>query len=1474
MSSTFQLLSQQFSKEELLQLTPEQILAFASTLSLETKPALKTSISVHATQLPDDKQLKGVANWIEFKRSFPNMLRELNLWCSPASKEKKGHPGSPDPSVGIYILEKNIKHSSSLTRIATCANAAEGWAILLKEFDKQTIPAKMSALSAVLKHSPNPKSNIRTGFDTHTLNRTAMLTAFGETIKTEALADLLFVYLLTGYQFQTDTFKNQANLDFDAFQAAVEIEFDSRIKPNPSVSPSPVGNALGTPKAALAKNGKECPTHGSQWYFDHVCRRCEPCKKCASSGSQYTWHKQDSPSCKTNPSANLSHANPNPQHPDFAFTQYLHSQYAAFQASQKPTPANSPTSGLTKPTVLTMVADSGNTHPIIRNKEAFNLYYPAQYEQVGLAGEGSSMPIDGAGTLHIDTYQGSAVMHDVLHCPDATDNLLSISRLDDYGMGSVFCDGFFVFPKHLVSSFVRDNLTKAVFQGYRDGALYKLDLSLTPPQDSPQSFMSVLPKRTMQEWHLATNHLHSRALKRMPQMVDGMVLGDRKECDCIACIVGKAKKDPHPRSKHVVNRLGERISGDWIEGLTPGLNGETGSLHLIDSCSKKSFVYQFCHKDEIQAKVLHFCAYIETHTGRPIGLLLLDQGSNFTCNELSKYCLEKGIDLQFSPVDTPSQNSNPERLHYTLMDDVRCILAQTGLPQFLWPYMIDHACYTRNLCPVSGRDKVPDHVWFDRKPNVAHLRPFGVPCYPRIPDKDQTSKLDSRATSAIFAGYDTKVKAFRCLDSSNYGLIVAPHVQFLKDYGWPKLDRSRFSEKFLLDAAALPDTDSEYFPTQDEIYDDEEIDDLLCTSVELDATQRAPQDFQGDEDHDLESSDSLSDEEPSAILSSRGFGNYTLESSNVELAPRDINAPPAASKRISRPPPSTFFANARRSGHSFHDSHFPSAYHSSLQPSAFVSQLLPPPNHYKNISGRPDAAAWYEAADKEISGLRSRGFIRSLIPRSEVPKVDLIYKSRYVFTRKASGLAKARWCIRGDMRKRHEKRFPETIDHSFTTYAPVAENATFKTLCAIVAHEDLEFEQVDVDQAFTCANHPGTVYVEQPEGYTVPGKEDHVIVLGVAVYGLPESPILWNEEIDQYLVSEGFVSSDADPCLYMKEFESGKMYILVYVDDLAIAHSSLETIKVFKNRLHAKYGIKDLGPLRKFTSYQIERDRLEHTITIHQHDYISELISSAQMPLCAPLSAPPTTLNHLSKTMSPQSDIERADMAGIPYRETVGALLHIANRTRPDLAHAVSVLSRFNSNPGKQHWNAVKQLLRYLKGTSRIGLVLGGKDPLKLIAYVDANFAQDPDSRRSTSGFVFLFGKAAVSFKSRLQKAVTTSSCEAEIAALFGAASESVWLRRLLSFFGYLPDGPTTIFEDNQGAIKFSHSRESYGRMKHIDIKHRFIREQIRAGVISISFVSSSQNPADILTKSLNPKLAISHRQHIGLHDYQNAGAY
>ena len=153
------------------------------------------------------------------------------------------------------------------------------------------------------------------------------------------------------------------------------------------------------------------------------------------------------------------------------------------------------------------------------------------------------------------------------------------------------------------------------------------------------------------------------------------------------------------------------------------------------------------------------------------------------------------------------------------------------------------------------------------------------------------------------------------------------------------------------------------------------------------------------------------------------------------------------------------------------------------------------------------------------------------------------------------------------------------------------------------------------------------------------------------------------------------------------------------------------------------------------------------------------------------------------------------------YQSAVGNLMYLAVSTRPDIAFSVNNLARFNSNPQKEHWTALKRILRYLKGTTNIGILYKHDGSDKCVGYSDADWAGDPSDKKSTSGYIFMFSDGPISRSSKKQKCVALSTAEAEYVALSGAAQECLWLRQLEVELGCLPEGPTLMFEDNQSTI-------------------------------------------------------------------------
>ena len=203
------------------------------------------------------------------------------------------------------------------------------------------------------------------------------------------------------------------------------------------------------------------------------------------------------------------------------------------------------------------------------------------------------------------------------------------------------------------------------------------------------------------------------------------------------------------------------------------------------------------------------------------------------------------------------------------------------------------------------------------------------------------------------------------------------------------------------------------------------------------------------------------------------------------------------------------------------------------------------------------------------------------------------------------------------------------------------------------------------------------------------------------------------------------------------------------------------------------------------------------------------------------------------------------------YQAVVGSLLYLSTKTRPDIAYAVSSVARYCANPTKNHWIAVKRILRYLKGTCNYGLLYRKDTPAELTGYSDADWAGDVGDRKSISGYIYFLGGAAISWKSSKQSCVALSTTEAEYIASSSASQEAIWLQQLMSDLLNKRVQETTIFEDNQSTICLAKNQQVHRRTKHVDIKYHLIRDLVEAERIKLTYCASKDMVADILTKGL-----------------------
>lgn len=209
---------------------------------------------------------------------------------------------------------------------------------------------------------------------------------------------------------------------------------------------------------------------------------------------------------------------------------------------------------------------------------------------------------------------------------------------------------------------------------------------------------------------------------------------------------------------------------------------------------------------------------------------------------------------------------------------------------------------------------------------------------------------------------------------------------------------------------------------------------------------------------------------------------------------------------------------------------------------------------------------------------------------------------------------------------------------------------------------------------------------------------------------------------------------------------------------------------------------------------------------------------------------------------------EEEYMKTIPYPNAIGSIMYSMIGSRPDLAYPVGMVSRFMSNPSKEHWKAVKWVMRYMKGTQDMCLKFEKQDKFEIRGYCDSDYATDLDKRRSIIGFVFTAGGNTISWKSGLQRVVALSTTEAEYMALTEAVKEAIWLKGLAAEMGFEQES-MEVMCDSQSAIALSKNSVHHERTKHIDVRYHFIREKIAEGNVKVVKISTTWNPADIFTK-------------------------
>ena len=498
------------------------------------------------------------------------------------------------------------------------------------------------------------------------------------------------------------------------------------------------------------------------------------------------------------------------------------------------------------------------------------------------------------------------------------------------------------------------------------------------------------------------------------------------------------------------------------------------------------------------------------------------------------------------------------------------------------------------------------------------------------------------------------------------------------------------------------------------------------------------------------------------------------------------------------------------------------------------------PSSYVEATSCKDAAQWRLAMTEEMESLhKNQTWV--LVKRQKGKRTvgcKWVYRKKEGIPEVEDARFKARLVAKGFSQK-------EGIDYN-EIFSPVVKHSSIRVLLALVAQFDLELQQLDVKTAFLHGDLEETIY--KPEGFLAEGKEDHVCQLKKSLYGLKQSPRQWYKRFDAFMTTHEFSRSAFDSCVYHKKMSGNSMiYLLLYVDDMLIAANNITEINALKKLLSKEFDMKDLGAAKKILGMEISRE--DGVVHLSQKKYIERVLERFNMHTCKPVSTPLAPHFKLSELQMPRSEDEVEHMSKVPYASAVGSIMYAMVCTRPDIAQSVSVVSRYMSNPGKRHWEAVKWILRYLKGASDVGLTFqkdGGG--ISILGYVDSDYAGDLDRRRSTTGYIFTLVGSAVSWKSTLQSIVALSTTEAEYMAAAEAVKEAIWLKGLVAELS-LVQQESILRCDSQSAIHLIKNQRFHERTKHIDVRFHFIRDVVEEGTIKVVKVITDDNAADMLTK-------------------------
>ncbi|KAK1417487.1 hypothetical protein QVD17_26616 [Tagetes erecta] len=774
-----------------------------------------------------------------------------------------------------------------------------------------------------------------------------------------------------------------------------------------------------------------------------------------------------------------------------------------------------------------------------------------------------------------------------------------------------------------------------VARGKKRGTLYMVEV----PENGVNAVTSGPSQSSL--WHQRLGHMSEKGMK---MLVSSGKLPELKKVEsefCEPCVFGKKKKVSFVKTGKTPKAQKLELIHTDVYGPTSvsSVGGSHYYVTFIDDSTRKVWVYFLKNKSDVFYTFKKWKTAVELETDLKVKCLKSDNGGEYVSKEFRDYCAENGIRMIYTVPGTPQQNGVAERMNRTLNERARSMRINSGLPKMFWAEAVSTAAYLINRGPSVPLDfKIPEEEWKGKAVKYGHLKVFGCSAYDLVKDGD---KLDAKARKYTFIGYGSESMGYRLWDFENRKVVRSKHATFneaelYKDRNTTNSEVQKEQVEFEVDAQSQ---------TTEPV-----------TEPEIETEENTVPEF--------DDGNTGGDEEPVGASDS---GSSDSEEEQSPQSPDQTQNQVRRSTRVTKPP-------AR------YDS--------------YVNYLLltenGEPESYSEAVKLKDSLQWEHAMKDEMNSLMKNNTweLIKLPPGKRVLQNKWTYRIKE--DHKGCKRYKARLVAKGFQQKKG-------VDYN-EIFSPVVKMTTIRLILSIVAAEGLHLEQLDVKTAFLHGNLDEEIYMAQPEGFQVAGKENLVCKLKRSLYGLKQAPRQWYLKFDDFMVRTGYKRCETDHCCYQKRFKGSYIILLLYVDDMLIAGSDMEEIRKLKKQLSDEFEMKDLGPAKQILGMSISRKK-DGSITLSQEKYIGKVLERFKMndEKMKPRNTPLGNHFKLSKDQSPKSEDERAEMAKVPYASAVGSLMYAMVCTRPDIAHAVGVVSRFMSDPGREHWEAVKWLLRYLK---------------------------------------------------------------------------------------------------------------------------------------------------------------------------------